>query len=237
MQELVKINKSNIGNNEVNSVNARELYMFLEVGRDFSTWIKQRIDKYNFLENEDWCRSPFPGNASTLGKEAIDYIITLDMAKELAMVENNDKGREVRKYFIEVEKAYKKVVIPLLQEEVEAQKALAVEQIVMSATKLFKLDDVASVLYAQDRFYASKLPVPKNIPILKAVKKIFYRTDIYQLFPKSEKKQIKIILDKMQENKEYAQMNLFGKNGHTGSHYVFYENIIDLIKKELNYLN
>lgn len=101
MNVLVGIQKENIGS-EVNSVNARELHKVLGVGRDYSNWIKARIKKYGFVENEDYImvKTKKEGNNATIK----EYYITLDMAKELSMVENNEKGREARRYFIEVEK-------------------------------------------------------------------------------------------------------------------------------------
>ncbi|EXI85604.1 MAG: Phage anti-repressor protein [Candidatus Accumulibacter regalis] len=73
----------------------------LGVGRDFATWIKQRIAEYGFAEGEDF--SPIRGK-SRGGRPAADYHLTIDMAKELAMVENNDTGRRIRRYFIALEK-------------------------------------------------------------------------------------------------------------------------------------
>ena len=84
-------------------VAARELYVSLGVARDFSTWIKDRIEKYGFIEGADF--SPELGESSG-GRPGIEYNLSLEMAKELAMVENNDKGREVRRYLISLEKAW-----------------------------------------------------------------------------------------------------------------------------------
>lgn len=82
---------------------ARELHSRLQVGRDFSNWIKDRIEQYGFIEGEDY--SPNLANRSDwkAGKRRIDYHLTLDMAKELAMIENNEIGRQVRRYFIRAE--------------------------------------------------------------------------------------------------------------------------------------
>ncbi|MNW46963.1 AntA/AntB antirepressor [compost metagenome] len=87
-------------------VDARELYGFLNVGRDFTNWIKDRIQKYGFIEGEDF--SPILAKTSESGgRPRTDYILKLDMAKELAMVENNEQGRKARRYFIKVEKRFK----------------------------------------------------------------------------------------------------------------------------------
>ena len=91
----------------VQTVNARELHSFLESRQDFSTWIKARIEQYGFVENSDYLLHSFMEQLPSGAKQKIDYHITIDMAKELAMVERNDKGREARKYFIECERRLK----------------------------------------------------------------------------------------------------------------------------------
>lgn len=102
--QLVPVFTGEIQGEQRQLCNARDLHTFLEVGRDFSNWVKARIEEYGFLEGEDY--SPILANRSDgkAGKPRIDYHLTLATAKELAMVENNDKGREVRRYFIEMEK-------------------------------------------------------------------------------------------------------------------------------------
>ena len=85
-------------------VSARELHRFLEIGKDFSTWIKDRIEKYGFVENQDFEIFPNYGENSQTGRRRIEYALTIDMAKELSMVENNERGRTARRYFIECEK-------------------------------------------------------------------------------------------------------------------------------------
>ena len=97
-----------IGNDDVNAVNARELWAKLGVGRDFSNWIKDRIGKYDFLEGTDYAVAKI-GERESSGFQPIDYFISLDMAKELSMVENNDQGKSARRYFIECEKQAKTI--------------------------------------------------------------------------------------------------------------------------------
>lgn len=87
-------------------VNARELHDQLMVGKDFTTWIRDRIDKYGFIENEDYTLTLTKiGERQNVTRH--DYILTLDTAKEIAMVQNNEMGRVIRKYFIEIEKRYR----------------------------------------------------------------------------------------------------------------------------------
>ena len=90
-------------------INARDLHEKLKVGRDFTTWIKNRIKNYAFDENEDYILTFTKiGERNNVIKH--EYYITTDMAKELCIVENNQIGKRLRKYFIEVEKRYRKIV-------------------------------------------------------------------------------------------------------------------------------
>jgi anti-repressor protein len=98
-------------------VDARELHRFLEVGRDFSNWIKDRIQKYGFIEGEDFS----PILVKTSGRPAIEYDLTIEMAKELSMVENNEKGSQARKYFIAIEKRHQSQTIDIARLSPEMQ--------------------------------------------------------------------------------------------------------------------
>ena len=88
----------------VGTVSARELHSFLEIKQDFPTWIKNRISEYDFIENQDYVSLHLKMSREIDGTTRIEYFITLDMTKQLSLVENNEKGREFRKYFIECEK-------------------------------------------------------------------------------------------------------------------------------------
>ena len=92
---------------------------FLESKQDFSTWIKNRIEKYGFVENQDFIKLHKKMELSKTGQIGIEYQISLDMAKELAMVENNEKGREVRQYFITCEKLAKQASTASLSEQLK----------------------------------------------------------------------------------------------------------------------
>ena len=95
--ELIKIYKGNL-------INARELHNFLGSKQVFGNWIVNRIKKYKFIEGKSYIIKLLNRSDGKAGKPRKEYYLTLDTAKELAMVENNDKGREARKYFIEAEK-------------------------------------------------------------------------------------------------------------------------------------
>ncbi|MGE4519535.1 MAG: antA/AntB antirepressor family protein [Desulfobacteraceae bacterium] len=101
-KDLVAVKSRKIGKNLINSVDARELHEFLGSKRDFSSWIKYRIEKYGFIEKIDF--SPNLVKNRNRGRSRVDYILSIDMAKELCMIENTEKGKQARQYFIECER-------------------------------------------------------------------------------------------------------------------------------------
>lgn len=119
----IAIKVQEINDQRVQTVDARELHAFLEVGKVFGTWITDRIKQYGFVEGSDYVTlAPQNGGAKSNGGDAfasqnreakrggqnrIDYHISLDMAKELSMVERNAKGKEARQYFIDCERRAK----------------------------------------------------------------------------------------------------------------------------------
>lgn len=102
--QLIPVSQSAVGSETIQTVNARDLYAFLGVKDDFSTWIKGRVESFDFVENQDFVT--FPENSGK-GRPRIEYALSLDMAKELSMVERNAKGKEARQYFIECERRAK----------------------------------------------------------------------------------------------------------------------------------
>lgn len=86
-----------------NKILARDLHSFIDTKRQFANWINERIENYDFIENQDYIIEL----VYTKGRPRKEYYVTLDMAKELCMVENNEKGRQARRYFIECEKRLK----------------------------------------------------------------------------------------------------------------------------------
>lgn len=105
---IIPIISHTVSSAEEQCVDARDLHNFLKVGRDFSNWVKDRIEEYQFIDGQDFivC-SPKLVSKKRGGSNRLDYFLTLEMAKELAMVEKNDRGREARRYFIECERRAK----------------------------------------------------------------------------------------------------------------------------------
>jgi len=104
MNQLITIGTSEVNNEIKRTVNARDLHAFLKIGRDFSNWMKDRIGQYGFVENQDFVCTPILASEGRGGGNRVDYHLTLDMAKELSMVERNEQGKQARQYFIECER-------------------------------------------------------------------------------------------------------------------------------------
>lgn len=144
--QLITVTESDAINGEVvKAVNARELHEFLGVGKDFSNWIKQRIEKYGFVEGADYAVLAKTGEAQPRGLAANrkEYAITLDMAKELSMVERNDKGKKARQYFIRCEKELK-----AQQPQFEIPKTLG-EALLLAGKLATEVEQQAAQLEAQ----------------------------------------------------------------------------------------
>lgn len=185
MNQLINVWQTERGNQ---AVNARELHAFLGVGRDFSTWIKNKIEKYDFVENKDYCRLyydslsgervPFPqtGVEENKGfpKYKIEFVLTLNMAKELAMVENNEKGKEARKYFIECEERFrtmKELTHKLSPEELKWKKWEYLSK------TLEKINDEKQIKAITSAFL-KEVTGDEIVPYEKTDRKTYYATEI-----------------------------------------------------------
>lgn len=118
LKEMLVIEQKPVGGASIPTVSARKLHEALGVGRRFTTWIQARIEKYGFQEGKHFCRLetlslPKSGSAKSRQQTLTEYFISIPMAKELCMVEENDVGRAVRQYFIECEEQLQKVSLSL----------------------------------------------------------------------------------------------------------------------------
>lgn len=119
MQEIIKISTDDKG---IKTVSARELYKFLGASERFSNWIVRQF-QYGFEENIDYvgCKQ-----FNTLANQYLDdFALTIDTAKEISMLQKNEKGKQARRYFIDIEKKYRRTSISLPQSYSEALRELA----------------------------------------------------------------------------------------------------------------
>lgn len=101
---FIPVISGRIGGREANIVSAKSLHQTLGVGRVFGSWFNGRISQYGFIHGTDFDQlTPERVEINGAGRPEVDYAITIGMAKELAMVERNQQGRDVRQYFIQCE--------------------------------------------------------------------------------------------------------------------------------------
>lgn len=133
MNEIISIIKTAINGEEVNAVNGRELHEKLGSKQDFSTWIKDRLE--GFTAGKDFTVHKIVDGKNRGRFAPIEYIISLDVAKHIAMLERNEQGRKIRQYFIEVEKNARK-----FSEAVSAQVSAMIPVIRENERLRFQLD-------------------------------------------------------------------------------------------------
>ena len=102
MKDLIKIE---INENQEPIVNGRELYQVLEIKTPYTQWF-DRMKEYGFAENIDFVSLSQNCEKPQGGRPEINHAIKLDMAQEIALIQRNEKGKEVRQYFIQVEKDF-----------------------------------------------------------------------------------------------------------------------------------
>lgn len=112
MTELFVLVNRPVAGQAQQTVNARELHAFLENRDMFANWIKDRIEQYGFVENQDFVRYLENSKKPLGGRPSMEYALSLDMAKELSMVERNAQGKQARQYFIDCEKRLSGSLIP-----------------------------------------------------------------------------------------------------------------------------
>lgn len=168
-------------NKEVNSVSARDLYRELELdSSNFSRWCKKNITGNDYvIENQDWIRLVIPDETPTGGKiERVDYAISTDMAKRLAMKSESAKAEEVRTYFIECEKQLKSLSpVTNAPPELLSPRAQAITVIkeCLELTSLFNIPEhisqLEAVKQAQDETGYDATPMLRLAPAQQSIEK------------------------------------------------------------------
>ncbi|HEM6393764.1 TPA: phage antirepressor KilAC domain-containing protein [Streptococcus suis] len=103
MNEIINVS---VNDNQEPVVSGRQLHEALGVNSNYTTWF-DRMTEYGFTENEDYVLlSNFGNQTGRGGHNKVDHVIKLDMAKEIAMIQRTDRGKQVRQYFIQVEKDF-----------------------------------------------------------------------------------------------------------------------------------
>jgi len=110
MNELIKLSKNEINGCVVDTVNAKEIWLYLESKQRFPDWMKDRIRTYEFTQAVDFVvNHTFMIDETAFGgkRKVTEFHVSIDMAKELSMVERTERGKQARRYFIECERLTK----------------------------------------------------------------------------------------------------------------------------------
>lgn len=123
-----------VNENQEPVVSGRDLHEALGVTTPYTMWFNRMVE-YGFTDGEDFLLNKFVKQTGRGGHNKVDHIIKLDMAKEIAMIQRNNKGKEVRKYFIQVEKDFNNPQKVIARALVLAQKELDTLKIEMEEQK------------------------------------------------------------------------------------------------------
>lgn len=205
MNELIKVTEQN----GKQLVSARDLHNFLENTDNVNTWFRRQAERAMLIENEDFTRVAF---LQTSGQSSNDYVITLSSAKEIAMLNGGEKGKQARLYFIEIEKKYKSqsLAIQVPQNLLEAL-MLAVEQekkIILQAERLLLQESTLKEQKPKVEFFDAVVDSRHAIDMNECAKMIgikgFGRNNLFKLLKEKD------ILDKNNlPYQKYINMGLF----------------------------
>lgn len=146
MNELVKVNEHQIGIKKQLGVDARELWNFLGVKTPFDKWIRRRLKEAGFVDGQDFIVFDKFVENSKGGRPQKEYVFSIGASKEVAMLERNDKGREVRQYFIDCEEKYLNSTPPTTK---EVAVAMSTDPLVQQAEMFLALVKRQSTIEAQ----------------------------------------------------------------------------------------
>lgn len=141
MTNLISVSSSSIGGETVQSADARELYAFLGISRDFNQWMRDQIARARLVDGRDYVSYAQVGNGSA-GRPRKEFTLTIDAAKHISMMSGSEKGFEVRDYFLECERHAKSA---------HAEKVPATMPVVRDAVQLFQPFFEVAILIGCDK--------------------------------------------------------------------------------------
>ena len=147
--------QENIGGTEIQTVNAREIHEFLQVGKVFAAWINERIEQYGFVENQDFIVISENGNNPQGGRPTKEYHVSIDMGKELSMVDRGERGKMFRKYFLECEKKAKEATASIDVRDPKQLSKIAIQLIEVNQELSEKVAELTPKAEALDRIATS----------------------------------------------------------------------------------
>lgn len=214
MEELIPLQD----NNGKKAVNARDLHSFLQIGKDFSTWIKAQFERCDLTENVDFQVIPQKGENPSGGRPIIEYALSINAAKEISMMSQTDRGKQARRYFIACEEKLQELSSPSYMisdpikraekwiEEEKLRQQLALDNKIMKpkADYFDNLVDRSLLTNLRDTAKQIHLTQGKFISLL-LEHKFVYRDAKNKLRPYAEYTPL------------YFEMKDFERNGHAGT--------------------
>ena len=188
---LLKVYKTEKGEKVVD---ARELWEGVGSKQDFSTWIKKRLDEVDAVENVDFITFHKKMEREIGATKRIEYILKLDIAKEMAMLERNEIGKKYRRYLIEIEKKYKELNKQDLQDSytitdpIERAKRWIEEETlrIEQSKELIKKQETINVLTPKAEYFDAIVEAELNINFRDSAKELNIKEKVF----------IKFLLDK-----------------------------------------
>lgn len=223
-------------------VDGRELWEGVGSKQDFSTWVKKRLGECDAVENEDYSLLHKKMEQVSGAKHLIDYYIKLDTAKEMAMLERNEVGKQYRKYLIATEKKYKQGETAQIK-SADKDKLLRAEAmlnnskartagIYMKIAEQVNISEYKQIMYCKATEVLDGQPV---LPLPKAEKKTYTATEIGEQLGISANRVGKLTNSWNLKTDEYG-IEVWDKSPYSSKQvpaFRYYENVIPVLKELL----
>ena len=110
MNSLIEVKAVEVGHDSVNAVSARDLWKAVGSKRRFSDWVKKRLEESDALQGIDFsvAQKNVVGKSNTYGQDKIDYLLSLEVATHIALLERNEAGKRMRRHLLGVQNSYLK---------------------------------------------------------------------------------------------------------------------------------
>ena len=232
--ELVPVYETSTGEKVVYG---SELHEILGVKSNYRDWIKNRLNDCEAVENEDF--QIFAKNLAK-GRPAQDHIIKLDTAKEMAMLERNEKGKQVRRYFIQVEKKFKAGKTSKKVQSVKKEKLPSVNMMVKNIKEALHDAGVDSKYIAAEvvRIYSDS-GYPVNAPVISDTPRLWDCTSIAKELGilseagRPHDKAVSAIIQKLDIFADEAVRTSYSRNGHDGVTVQYKDSVMDKVREWL----
>ena len=189
------------------AVSARELYDFLQPTERFASWFDRQL-QYGFVDNQDYLGCEV---FNALARQSLqDYFVTIDMAKEISMIQRSDKGKQARQYFLECERKLKvQIVTPAIPQSFAEALQLAADQAKQLELAAPKIAHYDKVVERDTLLNATTVAQSVGVKSANALNKILEAMRVYNMTCKRGKAFQAWFVDK-----GYGEM----KQGDTGHH-------------------